>query len=135
MTYFFDASFLTALYITDDIFHQKAADIIQIIDKKDPQYFTSNIVLSETTNLIFRMKGAITTKKFLTQLPNSNIQPFYINKEIFRSGCKILLAQKSKRGLNFFDCLHLATMKELGIENILTFDSDFKKFAKINEIS
>lgn len=133
MTYFFDASFLTALFIADDIFHQKAISIIRTLNKKDPQYLTSDIALSETTNLTFRIKGAATTKKFLSWFPKSNIQLLYLNQEIFQSGYKILLAQKSRNGLNFFDCLHLATMKELGVENILTFDNDFKKFAKINE--
>lgn len=134
MTYFFDASFLTALFVNDDLFHNQAVDHIQIIDNNNPQYFTSNIVLSETINLIFRKRGRSFTKKFLSHFPKSNIQLFNINQEIFKSGCNILLGLKSKGGLNFFDCLHLATMKELGIEDILTFDSDFKNYAKINEI-
>lgn len=134
MTYFFDASFLTALFVNDDLFHNQAVDLMQVIDNNNPQYFTSNIVLSETINLIFRKRGRLFTKKFLSQFPKSNIQLFYINQEIFKYGCSILLGLKSKGGLNFFDCLHLATMKELGIKNILTFDSDFKNSVKINEI-
>lgn len=135
MIYFADASFLFAIFCEDDPFHLQAREIVQGINQRSHKVLISNISLSETINLIFRLKGPLDVKKFLKYFAKTETETYYVNEKIFQSGCKILLAQKSKRGLNFFDCLHLATMKELGIKNILTFDSDFKKFAKINEVS
>lgn len=134
MTYFLDASFLFAVFCKDDAFHHQARKTAQEINRKSAKVIASDISLSETINLIFRLKGPLEAKKFFKYFVKTGTEVFYIDKEIFTSGCEILFTQKSKRELNFFDCLHLATMKQLGIENILTFDSDFKKFAKINEI-
>lgn len=135
MTHFLDASFLFAVFCEDDTFHQKAREIIHDLNEKSAKVIASNISLSETVNLIFRLKGPVETKKFINYFDKTKTEVLYVNQEIFQSGCKILLTQKSKKGLNFFDCLHLATMKYLGIDTILTFDNDFRKFAKTNEIN
>lgn len=134
MIYFADASFLFAIFCEDDIFHQQAREIVQEINQGSHKVIASNISLSETINLIFRLKGQFEAKKFYSYFTKTGTDVIYINKEIFQLGCKTLFGLKQKRGLNFFDCLHLVVMKELGIENILTFDNDFKKFVKINEV-
>lgn len=135
MIYFFDASFLIALFNSDDTFYQNAVKTIQKINLSLPRYITSNIALAETVNLLFRTKGTLSTKKFLsTFYKKSNIEEYFVSKETFASAYKLLFQQKSKSGLNFFDCLHLATMKELGIENILTFDKEFKKWVKVVDV-
>jgi len=121
-------------FCKNDIFHQQAKEIVQKINLKAHKVIASNISLSETINLIFRLKGQLEAKEFYGYFIKTNTEVIYTNKEIFQLGCKVLFNLKSKGGLNFFDCLHLATMRHLGIENILTFDSDFKKFAKINEV-
>jgi len=135
MTYFADASFLFAIFCEDDIFHNQSKEIVKKINLGSHKVVASNISLSETINLIFRLKGQLEAKKFYGYFIKTGTDVVNISKEIFQSSCKILFNLKSKKNLNFFDCLHLATMKELGIENILTFDSDFKNFVKINEVS
>jgi len=135
MTQFLDASFLFAVFCKDDSFHQQARKVIESINQRSDKVITSDISLSETINLVFRLKGPSEVNKFLKYFTKTKTEITYIDKETFQSGYKILLDQKSKRGLNFFDCLHLATMKQLGIKNILTFDDDFKNYVKINEVN
>lgn len=135
MTHFFDASFLIALFNSEDSFHHEAREVIEKLEPNFPIFITSNIAVAETINSLFRTDGALITKKFLTAFKKSNIEEFFVTKKIFSSAYKFLFQQKIKSGLNLFDCLHLETMKHLDINNILTFDSDFKKFVKINEVN
>ncbi|PIQ70099.1 hypothetical protein COS55_01115 [Candidatus Shapirobacteria bacterium CG03_land_8_20_14_0_80_40_19] len=134
MTYFFDASFLIALFNSEDLFHSKAAEIIKNAEPHSPFFITSNIAVAETVNALFRANGVIVTKKFISSFKKSNIEEFFVTKEIFSLSYKLLFQQKSKNKLNLFDCLHLETMKHLKVDTIFTFDSDFKNFVKINEI-
>lgn len=130
MTVFIDASFLIALFNTDDEFHQKAKKTIVNLDKTI-HLLTSNIALAETVNFTFCHLGSKASRKFLKTFKISNIEEFFVSREIFDSAYSLLFRQKSKKGLNLFDCLHLATMKTLGIKSILTFDTAFKKEVKV----
>lgn len=131
MVAFVDASFLLALFNRDDEFHQKARKTIRELDAFQTRFFTSNIALGETINLTFRHKGAKTAKKLLKMFQKNAIEEIFVDREIFARGYRFLFSQKLKRGLNFLDCLHLATMKVLGIDTILTYDEGFKKYVKV----
>ena len=126
MTIFVDSSFVIALFNKDDDFHQKAQKIITQLEKDTPIFITSNIALAEAINVIFRIGGSGVASQFYSLIKNSSLKTFTINEQIFSKALKFLLNQKVKRGLNFFDCLHLATTEILKIRKILTFDKDFK---------
>lgn len=127
MTVFVDSSFLIALFNKDDEFHQTARNINDQLVTEKTIFITSNIVLAETINFIFRTKGAKTASSFYSTLKTSLTPVFNINNQVFNQGLKLLFKQKTKRGLNFFDCLHLAAMDFLKIKTLLTFDKDFQK--------
>lgn len=127
MTVFCDSSFLVALFYKDDKYHEVAIRIGKELEKKEAISVVSNVCLSEAVNVIFRISGSKQAKKFYHLMIKSRIKLFSVNQEIYQNGLKILFKQKSKRGVNFFDCLHLATMKYLKIKSILSFDSDFAK--------
>lgn len=131
MQYFLDASFLIALFNEEDDFHQDSKRIIKDLMQRPYYFLTSNIVLAETVNLIFRVKGIKESKRLLKGFRESDIEEVYLTPEIFTQGYKILFKQKSKRGLNLFDCFHLAAMKYLGVSTILTYDERFKKEVKV----
>lgn len=131
MTVYLDSSFLIALLHTKDDFHQKAIKTIKKLNSLQTEYVTSNIALAETVNYIFCRLGKLLAKRFLKGFQGSQIEEIFVSKEIFGQGYKLLFRQKSKKGLNLFDCLHLATMKALEINTILTFDRDFQKKVKV----
>jgi len=126
---FVDASFLIALLYKKDSFHLRARQISQSL--LDPRLFTSNVVIAEVVNYIYRTGGPEAAKTTLTLIKKTGIEEVYATKEIFDSAYNFLFRQKYKKGLNLFDCLHLATMKTLGIKTILTFDQGFKKEVKV----
>lgn len=131
MTVFADASFLIALLHTRDDFHLKAKKIVTQLDPGSIYCFTSNIAIAEVINYIFRLKGAKVAKKYFAIIKKTGIEEVFVNGEIFTQGYHLLFSQKPKGGLNLFDCLHLATMKSLDIDTILTFDRGFKKEVKV----
>jgi len=131
VTVFVDSSFLFALFNDDDEFYQRAVKTVEKLEKKTICFLISNIVVAEVVNLTFRLKGAVASQKIFSLIGKSGIEKVFINQEVYNQAYKLLFAQKSKKGLNFFDCLHLSTMKHLNIERILTFDQAFKKEVKV----
>jgi len=131
MTVFVDASFLFALFNRDDEFYSEAVKISGELAKITTTFLTSNIALVETINLVFRDQGSQAARDFSKSFRESGVEEFFVTDEIFKKAYKLLFDRKSKRGLNFFDCLHLATMKTLGIDTILSFDKGFKKEVKV----
>lgn len=131
MIAFIDASFLIALYHQKDDFHPKAKKVVKKLEKKPFKPITSNVVVAEAVNFIFRNNGPKLAKGLLDSIKKSPLKEIFLSEEIFNKGYKLLFKQKTKRGLNLFDCLHLATMKALGIETILTFDKRFKREVKV----
>jgi len=126
MTVFVDASFLIALFNKDDQLHQKATELTLRLEKQKSRFIISNIVLAETISVTFRLKGGKAAKKFYHFFQKTEIEEFFVPKTVFLRAYS-LLWQERKRGLNFFDCLHLATMKHLKIKTLLTFDEGFKR--------
>lgn len=131
MTVFIDASFLIALFNLEDEFHLKAKTIADKLDKDKARLVTSNIVLAESANFVFRFKGPAVCKRFLLTFKQSGIEEMFLTKDIFDLGYKYLLSMKTKRSFNLFDCLHLAAMKMLKIKTIASFDRAFQKEAEI----
>jgi len=131
MTVFVDASFLIAIFNDKDQFHLPATKIAKQLESQNYQPYTSNVALAEAVNFIFRLSGSSQAKNFLMLTRKTDLEIIHLSKEIFSQGYKLLFKQKSKRGLNLFDCLHLATMKTLGIKTILTLDQGFKKEVKV----
>jgi len=131
MTLFVDSSFIIALFHKKDDFHSEAEKIVKELVVDSPSFLTSNIAVAEAINYIFRTRGSKAAKKILNLIDKSGIETVFVSQDIFKKAYKLLFARKSKRGLNFFDCLHLATMRILGIETILSFDKGFKKEVKV----
>ncbi|MBI4999309.1 PIN domain-containing protein [Candidatus Gottesmanbacteria bacterium] len=131
MTVFVDASFLIALFNRDDEFHQKANRLSKKLKETSSQLITSNIALAESVNLTFRHLGPKKARKALEVFQESGLEIIFVSREIFDKAYQLLFAQKSKRDLGLFDCLHLATMESLGIKTILSFDKRFKKEVKV----
>lgn len=130
MNVFVDASFLFALYNSDDEFHGKSRQVL--IDLGETvRLVTSNIALAETVNLTFKHKGAAKADNFLRIFEKSGISEVFLTRKMYARGYRILFRQQSRRGLNLFDCFHLAVMKTLGLEKMLTFDQDFAQEVEV----
>lgn len=125
MAVFVDASFLIALFNKDDQLHEKATELSRRLEREKVNFITSNIVLAETINVIFRLNGPREAKNFYSLFKRSGLEKFFVPQAVFQKAY-FLLWQQKKKGLNFFDCLHLISMRHLKIKTLLTFDRGFK---------
>lgn len=130
MTAFVDASFLIALLHKNDTFHPKAKKIAEEMKIDSVRLLTSNVAIAEVINYIFRTQGPKAAQEYLTAIEKIGPEEIFVSQENFQDAYKLLFHQKSKKGLGFFDCLHLVTMKALGIKTILSFDKRFKRKVK-----
>jgi predicted nucleic acid-binding protein len=127
MIVFIDTSFLFSLLNTDDEFHQSAIHILADLQQKDILFYSNSIVIAEMINLVFRTKGSATAKKVHEALWLLDITYHFVTEDLFNEAYALLFQQRTKNRANLFDCVHIATMKRLGIDTILTYDNDFKR--------
>ena len=123
---FIDTSFLLALLIKTDYYHENALEIAKTIHEKK---VINNVVLTETLNA-FTSKGGKIGKE-LYQNINEMFEVIYLDKSDYDDAIELYLNFDSS--INYSDCTILSTMINNKINAIVTFDSDFKKIKrKIN---
>ncbi len=122
---FVDTSFLIALLISSDNFHENAVGISQTINERK---VINNTVLNETLNA-FTGKGGKVGK----ELYDAIIEMFdihYLNSADYEDAIDLYLHFDSS--INYSDCTILSTMFQNNINQILSFDSDFEKIDGIS---
>ncbi len=122
---FVDTSFLIALLISSDNFHENAVGISQTINEHK---VINNTVLNETLNA-FTGKGGKVGK----ELYDAIIEMFdihYLNSADYEDAIDLYLHFDSS--INYSDCTILSTMFQNNINQILSFDSDFEKIDGIS---
>lgn len=125
---FVDTSFLLALLIETDPFHEKALQISETIHEKK---VINNIVLTETFNA-FTSKGGKVGKELYHSI-SEMFEVKYLNKSDYDDSMELYLNLDSS--INYSDCTILLTMINSKIDRIVTFDSDFKKIKGITVIN
>lgn len=119
---FIDASFFIAAVNKKDQWHEKAGEILPLIRKEEK--VTSGLILSESVTLV----GALFGGKIGLSLYNyiiGNHEILYPDKDLSFDAMETYL--KYDGTLSFADSVSLKIMKDLGIEKIVSFDSDFDK--------
>ena len=124
---FVDTSFLLALLIKTDPFHEKALQIGETIHEKK---VINNVVLTETLNA-FTSKGGKVGKELYHGITEM-FEIKYLNKSDYDDAIELYLNLDSS--INYSDCTILSTMINNKINRIASFDSDFKRIKGINVI-
>ncbi|AMD17230.1 hypothetical protein TL18_03845 [Methanobrevibacter sp. YE315] len=124
---FVDTSFLIALLIKTDKFHDKALKISETIYERK---VINNTVLNETLNAFTGNGGKI--GKDLYSIIDEMFDIQYLNKSDYEEAIDIYLHYDSS--INYSDCTILSTMNKNKINSILSFDADFKKIQGISVI-
>ena len=122
---FIDSGFLIALFIDKDQWHNNAINLIDNIDKlakKDK--ILSNLIIEEIVTMIGSLVGAKEAVETYNYI-HDNYTIFNENKELYDKSIKTFL--KYDATLSLTDSTHVEIMKELGIHEIISFDSDFDK--------
>jgi len=126
---FIDASFFIATLNKQDQWHEKAAEILPIVKKEEK--ITSGLILSESVTLVGSLFGNKTVLKLFNYILD-NHGVYYVDKELSSSAMEIFL--KYDGTLSFADAVSIEIMKDLKIDEIVSFDSDFDKIDGIIRI-
>ena len=125
---FVDTTFLLALLIKTDLYHDLALNIAKNIQEKK---MINNTVLNETLNAFTGKGGKI--GKGLYQVINEMFDIEYLNEDDYKNAVDIYLNYDSS--INYSDCTILVSMQKNKIDKILSFDSDFNKINGISVIN
>ncbi len=131
MKIFVDSSFLIALVNENDSLHEKSLEYIDLIEKNE--CYISNLVINEVITVIgnkIDLETAISAFDLINDI-------FHVINEYeikdFNSNT-MLIYEKHGTKLSFTDCSIIVDMHYHKIENLLSFDKEFKKAEGINLI-
>ncbi|WP_407379638.1 type II toxin-antitoxin system VapC family toxin [Methanobrevibacter sp.] len=129
---FVDTSFLVGLLLTNDVNNHRANELIDFIDKEN--LIINNTVLTETVNFLSKCKkikqGYIIKESIDIILNSCDIH--YLNSNEYNNAIELYLYYNG--AVNYSDCTILKSMESLGINKIVSFDSDFDLIPGIKRI-
>lgn len=121
MRYFLDTTFIVALFVSNDQWHSQSLKVYDNI--KNQELVISNLVIAETITVL---KNKLKTKDISEIYHNlSNIFDIIDDNLIFDEAMDIFTKYDST--ISFFDAMYVAVSKKEGINEIVSFDSDFDK--------
>lgn len=131
MKIFVDSSFIIALVNENDSLHESSLEYIDLIEKNE--CYISNLVINEVITVIgnkIDLETAISAFDLINDI-------FHVINEYeikdFNSNT-MLIYEKHGTKLSFTDCSIIVDMHYHKIENLLSFDKEFKKAEGINLI-
>lgn len=130
-----DTSFIASYYNDRDENHTRANQIMKEIagGKYGIVYLTDYIFDESLTVTLVRTKN-LQKSIDLGQTLLHSTEILKIDEILFKSSWDIFRNQKSTK-FSFTDCTILATVAKTGMENIATFDEEFKSIKTLNIIS
>lgn len=131
MKIFIDSSFLIALINENDSLHEKSLQYLDWIEKND--CYISNLIINEVITVIgnkIDLKTAISAFNLLYDI--FYLIDEYENKDF--NSYVMLVYEKFNTKLSFTDSSVIVNMHNEGIENLLSFDNEFKRVKDINLI-
>jgi predicted nucleic acid-binding protein len=125
---FVDTSFLIALLISTDHFHERALEISETINERK---VINTTVLNETLNAFSGKGGKISKDLYNIILEMFDVE--YLSPVDYEKAMDLFLHYDSS--INYSDCTILTTMFQNNINRIVSFDRDFEKIEMINLIN
>lgn len=125
---FLDTSAFVGLYIENDDFHLQAIDFLTSLPAGQTQFVTTNFILDETYTFIRKDAGkskALLFKLFLEE-NFDQVKVIRVLRTDEAKGWKYF-SNLSGRGVSFTDSTSFAVMKRLDLNEVFTFDRDFRK--------
>ena len=123
---FVDTGAWLALADEDDGLHHAAMKIYPVILQRWQRLVTTNLVVAETYNLIYRRLGHKAAIKFLeTTQTTSRLLKIYANATLEQSATTIL-RQYADQDFSYVDAVSFALMTQRNIETAFTFDHHFQ---------
>ncbi|MBT9171078.1 MAG: 23S rRNA-specific endonuclease VapC20 [Actinobacteria bacterium] len=124
---FIDSNVFIAELNKDDSLHNRAKAVLRNIEKQNLSAITSNFIINEAITVLSQRVNKATAIAFANFIYDSDtaIEIITINKNIEMRAIDYLKNLKSKN-ISFCDCATLAVLEMFNINNLATFDKDFK---------
>lgn len=137
MKYFLDSSFILALILKTDDNYEKALGLVEILN--DDCYINHN-VLNEVLTLVGRKIDISAAREvYYTLIDNFTLLNEYsiaeYNENTFRIFETYVGTNSKKAKFSFTDSSIILTMDKFGINNLVSFDKEFKRVEGIRCIS
>ena len=126
---FIDACYFIALGNQKDQWHKQSLEIIPKI--RDKHRLTSILTVTEAINIIGSKNGAKSAQNVFSYIDDA-YEILYINAEMTRNAMQKHLHYNG--ALSLADVMSLEIMEQYGINQIVSFDSDFDKVKGIKRI-
>jgi predicted nucleic acid-binding protein len=119
---FLDANYIISLFIEDHEFHERAKEIDESIIGKEQ--IISRLVISEVItvlNMKLKANNEVIERAYHQMY---NYYDIIEDHYFYDKGLEKILKYNDK-DLSLFDCIYMAIIEELGINQIATFDNHF----------
>lgn len=123
--YFLDTTFIVALFVSNDDWHNQAVQVYQKI--KGNKLVISHLVIAETIAVLKNKLETKDIKEIYRNLPNF----FNVIEDSAFYDDAMSEFIKYDSTISFFDAMYVALMKKEEINEIVSFDSDFDKVDNI----
>jgi len=130
---FIDSVVWIAAKLKRDQWHEKAKKIIQkFLSREIKIVYVNDYIILETVNFLLRKAGFDVALETLNIFrTHKRIRIININSKIFEEACKIFMKYID---LSLTDASIIATMQQLGIKQLYSFDSGFDKVKWIKRL-
>lgn len=129
MKYFIDSSYIIALVNENDSLHEKSLEYINVIAENE--CYISNLIINKVITVIgnkIDLETAVSAFNLLYDI--FSIIDEYEDKDFNFNN--MLIYEKYQSKLSFTDCSIILDMHNHNIENLISFDNEFKKVKDIN---
>jgi predicted nucleic acid-binding protein len=123
-----DTSALVALYMASDARHREASSVLAGLREKKRPLLATTDVFDETVTLVRRWAGYARAIEAGESLRQSRVLELVNVEDDDREEAWDLFRRHKEAKLSFTDCTSAAIMGRLEIEEVFTFDSDFRGF-------
>lgn len=128
---FMDSSFIIALARESDEKHERAMELRKSFDSGTAFVLSDHILGEVVTFLSKRDNKEIAYKTGIALLQSSDVRMVYAEENEVKSSIEAL---KKMDGISFCDSLSVIMMEKHKIKKILSFDSDFDRFPRIERV-
>jgi predicted nucleic acid-binding protein len=125
---FIDTSALMALYLESDSRHREAASVLAGLRGKKIPFMATSDIFDETVTLLRRWGGYARAIAGGEALRQSRVLELVSVDDRARDEAWGLFKVHKDVKLSFTDCTSAAIMKRFELEDVFTFDSDFREF-------
>lgn len=122
---FVDTNIFVAVRNKNDLTHNKAVELFNLLKDQKAKFYTSSDIISESLTVLSMKMGKKIALEFLEEIGN-NAKEIFIDEVIHRETRNYFKKVKSKN-ISFVDCSSVVAMKRNKIKYIFSFDEDFRK--------